>query len=94
MDIYCGQLGMVAEFSYCLSAGGGMPCRNAVGCWRERTDIAKFLKAAFTEEQLKTCFGGLPKSRMERIMESLKSAIATDSDSATERGDDEAAGVV
>ena len=75
MDIYCTQLGMVAEFSYCLSMGEGMPCRNMIGCWRERTDIMKFLKAAFSEDQLKKCFGVLPKSRMERIMESMKSAV-------------------
>ena len=73
MDIYCHQLGMVAELSYCLSMDKGMPCRNCIGCWRERTDILKVLKAAFTEEELSKCFGGRPKTRMDRIIESLKS---------------------
>lgn len=63
---------MVAELPYCLTMNRGMPCRNSVGCWRERTDIVKILKAAFTDEQLTECFGGPPKSRMERIIESLE----------------------
>ncbi len=87
MDIYCTQLGMVAEFSYCLSVNDGMPCRNTVGCWRERTDIMKFLKAAFTEEDLKKCFGGPPKTRMERIIDSLESAnsVGSNADDRTGR---------
>jgi hypothetical protein len=76
MDIYCSRLGMVAELPYCLSASEGLPCGNTIGCWRERTDIVKILKAAFTEEQLTGCFGGPPKSRMERILESLEKAKA------------------
>ena len=72
MNIYCTQLGMVAEFSYCLSMNEGMPCRNSIGCWRERVDIMKVLGAAFTEEELRRCFGGPPKTRMERMIEVLE----------------------
>ena len=79
MEIYCTQLGMVAEFSYCLSASGGTPCRSMIGCWRERIDIVKVLRHAFTEEEMREYFGGLPKTRIERIFESLKSAHNTDS---------------
>jgi hypothetical protein len=64
---------MVAELSYCLSVNEGMACRNSVGCWRERVDIMKVLRAAFTEEELKSSFGGPPKTRMERIIESAMS---------------------
>jgi len=78
VEIYCTQLGMVAEFPYCLSVNEGKPCRNTIGCWRERMDIMKFLKSAFTEEALIRCFGGPPKTRMERIMESLSSAVKED----------------
>ena len=73
MNIYCTQLGMVAELSYCLSVNEGKPCRSSVGCWRERADIMKILHAAFTEEELKSSFGGPPKTRMERIIESAMS---------------------
>jgi hypothetical protein len=34
-------------------------------------DIVKFLKEKFTEDELKKIFGGLPKSRIERIIGSI-----------------------
>ncbi len=34
-------------------------------------DIIKVLKERFTEDELKKVFGGLPKSRIERIIESI-----------------------
>jgi hypothetical protein len=74
MDIYCTQLGMIIEISYCFSVNEGFPCRNTIGCWQERVDIGTLLKERFTNEQLKKVFGGLPKSKLERIAESIKSA--------------------
>ena len=74
MDIYCTQLGMVIEIPYCFSVNEGLPCRNIIGCWQERADIVALLKVRFTDEQLKKAFGGRPKSKLERIAESIKSA--------------------
>jgi hypothetical protein len=71
MDIYCGQLGMLIEFSYCTSMNDGLPCRNIIGCWKERTDILAFLKEKFTDEELRKIFSGPPKSRVDRIIESI-----------------------
>lgn len=70
-EIYCHQLGMVTAFSYCLSMNEGLPCRNCVRCWEGRVDIVAVLKTRFHEEDLKKALGGLPKSRMDRILESL-----------------------
>ncbi len=50
----------------------GLPCSNIIGCWKERTDIITFLKENFSGEGLKKVFGGLPKTRIERIIESVK----------------------
>jgi len=50
----------------------GLPCRNIIGCWKERTDIITFLKENFSSGDLKKIFGGLPKSRIERIIDSIK----------------------
>jgi len=50
----------------------GLPCRNSIGCWRERTDIVVVLREKFTDEELMKAFTGSPKSRVERIMESMK----------------------
>ncbi len=72
MEIYCTQLGMVMEFSYCISMNEGLPCRNIVGCWEKRMDILSFLKREFEEEDLKKIFSGLPKTKLERIMEVLR----------------------
>jgi len=73
MDIYCIQLGMVIEIGYCFSVNEGLPCRNFVGCWQERVDVGALLKAKYTDEQLKKAFKDLPKSKLERILESIRS---------------------
>jgi hypothetical protein len=49
-----------------------LPCRNIIGCWKKRMDIITFLREKFTDEELKKVFSGLPKSRIERIIESMK----------------------
>jgi hypothetical protein len=71
MEIYCNQLGMMIRLSYCVVVSEGLPCRNIVRCWEGRMDIVKFLKEKFTEDELKKIFGGLPKSRIERIIGSI-----------------------
>jgi len=72
MEIYCNQLGMVIGLSYCVSMNEGLPCRNIVGCWKGRMDIITVLREKFTENEIKKALGGLPKSRIERIIESIK----------------------
>lgn len=64
---------MVTRFGYCVAVNDGLPCRNMIGCWKGRTDIMAFLKRTLSEEEMRKCFGGLPKSKIERIMEILKS---------------------
>jgi hypothetical protein len=68
MDIYCGQLGMVIDVSYCMTVNQGMPCRNTVGCWEERVEIRALLKALCSEEELRETFLGSPTSRIGRIL--------------------------
>jgi hypothetical protein len=72
MNIYCNQLGMLVEFSYCTSLNEGFPCRNIIGCWQERTDIIAFLRDTFAEAELRKIFSGLPKSRLDRIIEAIQ----------------------
>lgn len=74
MEIYCSQLGMMIGISYCLKVQDGLPCRNTFGCWKERVDVAAVLKAKFTDEQLYQAFNTLPKSRLQKILESVRSA--------------------
>jgi len=72
MNIYCNQLGMLIEFSYCTSMNEGLPCRNIIGCWKERTDVIAFLRKNFSDEALKKVFSGPPKTRLGRIIDSLE----------------------
>ena len=78
MDIYCGKLGMLIEFSYCTSLNEHLPCRNIIGCWNSRMDIMGYLKKNFTEEELREVFSGLPKSRIETIIEAIRRCEPTD----------------
>jgi hypothetical protein len=49
-----------------------LPCRNVLGCWKERMDIIALLREKFTDEELKKVFSSPPKSRIERIILSIK----------------------
>ena len=73
MEIYCFQLGMITQFDYCASVNEGLPCRNLIGCWKERTEIMSYLKNSLSEDELRKCFDGLPKSKIERIVDIIKS---------------------
>ncbi len=73
MEIYCTQLGMLIGFDYCTKVQNGLPCYNTFGCWKERVDVAAILKANFTDEELMLAFNTIPKSRLQRIMESVHS---------------------
>ena len=74
MGIYCNQIGMLINFSYCISVNEGLPCRNIIGCFQERIDIVTLLRERFTADELEKAFNGLPKSRLERIVESMQSS--------------------
>lgn len=71
MVIYCGQLGLV-EMPYCLSMNEGLPCKNAIDCWKGRVDIVKILKDRFSEGELQKAFNSLPKSRIDRILDVIQ----------------------
>ena len=73
MEIYCNQIGMMIDFSYCVSVNEGLPCRNIIGCFQSRFDVLALLRERFTAGELEKAFKGLPKSRLERIAESIKS---------------------
>jgi hypothetical protein len=63
---------MLVKFTYCSSLNENLPCRNIIGCWKDRTDVIAFLKENFSEEDLKKIFSGPPKTRIDRIIDSIK----------------------
>jgi hypothetical protein len=72
MEIYCNQLGMLVTLDYCCSMNEGLPCRTIIGCWKGRREIIPYLREKFTDEELKRVFEGPPKSRIDRIIESIE----------------------
>ncbi len=74
METYCPHMGIVLSLSYCLSQNDGLPCRNTVRCWEDRLDVEALLRKRFSDEQLRRVFAGLPKSRVERIVDSIGKA--------------------
>jgi hypothetical protein len=71
LEIYCPQLGMVLTFNYCRRVQSSLPCRNMIGCWEERVPVDSFLGENFSRRELETALGGLPKTRLERILDFL-----------------------
>lgn len=72
VEIYCPHLGTVVTFNYCRRVQSALPCRNLPGCWEGRIAIADFLGENYTQKELESAFGGLPKTRMERIFETIR----------------------
>jgi hypothetical protein len=62
---------MIVALRYCLSMNDRLPCRNCVRCWQEGISITDLLRNSFSEEELQKAFGGPPKSRLDRILESV-----------------------
>jgi hypothetical protein len=71
LEIYCPQLGMMMTFQYCRRGQSPLPCRNLIGCWEKRIPVDAFLGENFSRKDLEAAFGGLPKTRLERIFDCL-----------------------
>ena len=71
LECYCPQLGMMLTFNYCRRVQSSLPCRNLIGCWEERIPVDSFLGENFSRVELEAAFGGLPKTRLERIFDCL-----------------------
>lgn len=73
LEIYCPHMGTLLPFSYCRQTQGRhLPCRNLINCWQKRIPVDAFLAENFIREELELAFGGLPKTRMERIFDCLE----------------------
>jgi hypothetical protein len=78
LEIYCPQLGMMMTFQYCRRGQTPLPCRNLIGCWEKRIPVDAFLGENFARKDLEAAFGGLPKTKLERIFDSLVQIKKTD----------------
>ncbi|MCX8023338.1 MAG: hypothetical protein N2745_11265 [Syntrophorhabdaceae bacterium] len=71
MEVYCVKIGMLMEIDYCVAMNEGLPCQDFIRCWGKRMDVVAFLEERFSQEELKKAFCSRPKSRMERIIDTL-----------------------
>ena len=77
LEIRCPQLGGPVAFAYCrkvnlvpsAAEGEELPCRNLLGCWRGRFDVVAFLRATYTDDQLRRAFAPRDKTRLQRLVE-------------------------
>ena len=72
LEIYCPHLGMMLTFAYCRCSQSPLPCRNFVNCWENRMAVWTYLSDHYSHEDLELAFGGLPKTKLERIFDCLK----------------------
>ena len=69
LEIRCLQLGGPVTFAYCRKVADDLPCRNLPGCWTGRLGVIEFLRANYTDEELKRAFAPRDKTRLQRIVE-------------------------
>jgi len=68
-EIRCPQLGGPVPFKYCRSMNRKLPCQRIVVCWQGKIDIADFLAANYSEEDLTSAFEKDPRTRIQKIIQ-------------------------
>lgn len=69
----CPQLGGPVTFGYCRVVNDGLPCGRVVACWGGTFDVAGFLEAHYSQEQLEQA-SAASKDRLTRIIDAVKKA--------------------
>ena len=70
---YCPKLGHDVPFGYCRMPSAELPCRGIVGCWQTEMDVAAFLAAHYTPEQIAR-LAAPPPDRMYTLVELIERA--------------------
>ncbi|MFA6450182.1 MAG: hypothetical protein WCX65_11975 [bacterium] len=71
----CPQLGGPVPFKHCRRSGiDSLPCRKLAECWNSSVDVATFLSAAYSPEDIQKAFGSQAKSRLDIMLESIDRA--------------------
>ena len=52
-DIYCRMLGHDLTFKYCRLTGDGSFCRRIFDCWHAKIEVGRYLKAFFTDDEIR-----------------------------------------
>ena len=68
----CPMLGGPVPFRHCRKVNDGLPCRQIIGCWGGRIELAAFLNENYSREELERALGAPKKSRIDTIIETLE----------------------
>lgn len=66
----CPPLGGPVPFRHCRSTNQGLPCHRIVVCWSDRIDIAGYLRACYTPEQIER-MSRRPEARLDILLGTL-----------------------
>jgi hypothetical protein len=69
----CPMLGHEVPFGYCRAPGRELPCRRVVDCWWEAFDVESFLRAHFSEEDLREMLAP-PQHKVLSLVELIEQA--------------------
>ena len=63
----CPRVGGEVTFRFCRFENNMLPCRFIAGCWQSQMDIAAFLEAHYSEDELNRIFAP-PKPKIESLV--------------------------
>jgi hypothetical protein len=67
----CPQLGGPVTFNYCRRMNRKLPCSKVVECWAGVFDIAGYLLAHFSEDDIRRILSAPKPDRITRILDTL-----------------------
>ena len=67
----CPMLGHDVPFAYCRAPGADLPCRKIFDCWWEALDVASFIGAHFSEQQIAEALAPRP-DKMVALLELIE----------------------
>ncbi len=69
----CPILGHDIRFSYCRQPGRLLPCGRVGDCWWEMFDVESFIRANYTDEQVRQILSA-PKPKVLSLIELIQQA--------------------
>ena len=54
LQLYCRSLGHRVPFEYCRTMNTALPCRSVLDCWQNVFPVEEFIRAHYSEEEIKT----------------------------------------
>ena len=72
--IRCPRLGGEATFKFCRIQREGLPCQALIRCWQGRLDVLAFLRANYTDDELRRSLAPRGHGRVATMIEAAELA--------------------